>query len=82
MPACIDFQKKHFDFFLSPGQIGQVAGWGLNSNNEISQTLQYTDLEYHNVMECRNHAPDHYKKFNTPRKFCGGSIKGNSFIFI
>ena len=77
MPACIDTQKKHFDSLLNPGEKGQVAGWGLNSNNEISPTLQYTDLEYHNIMECKNHAPDRFKNFNTPRKFCAGTLGGN-----
>jgi hypothetical protein len=57
------------------GLIGSVAGWGFtNAGGDPSDFLKIAKLPTVNFNKCKREAPQNFKQFVTPDKFCAGNV--------
>jgi modular serine protease len=74
-PVCLDLNLKSILEKQAPsaGSVGVVAGYGYTlSDGAPSEYLKKIKLPVIDTKQCKNEAPENYKKFITSDKFCAG----------
>uniref|UniRef100_A0A1V1FNF5 Putative serine protease 63 isoform A n=1 Tax=Reticulitermes speratus TaxID=60591 RepID=A0A1V1FNF5_9NEOP len=71
-PVCIDWDLRAIDNDLREGNLGTVAGWGLNENDTFSDTLHTVQLPVVSDEKCIKEQPRAFRKYVTYTTFCAG----------
>ncbi|XP_069688228.1 clotting factor C-like [Periplaneta americana] len=75
-PVCIDWDLKAIDNDLTEGNLGMVAGWGVNENDTFSDLLRMVQLPVVSDQKCIEEQPRDFKKYVTYTTFCAGYRNG------
>lgn len=81
-PICVDRLKfLEEDTEVPDGLLGTVAGWGFTTaGGEPSNLLKIAKLPTVKYNMCKREAPQNFKQFVTPDKFCAGNIGGGDAV--
>lgn len=81
-PICVDTTKfLEEDTEVPDGLTGTVAGWGFTTAGGIpSDFLKIAKLPTVKYGLCKREAPQNFKQFVTPDKFCAGNIGGGDAV--
>lgn len=81
-PICVDRTKfLEEDTEVPEGLTGTVAGWGFTTaGGDPSDFLKIAKLPTVKYSSCKRMAPQNFKQFVTPDKFCAGNIGGGDAV--
>lgn len=82
LPICIDRNSNSEEEMTIPeGLIGTVGGYGFTTaGGNPSDVLKVGQLPTVSYKQCKKEAPQNFKQFVTPDKFCAGSITGGDAV--
>jgi secreted trypsin-like serine protease len=82
LPICVNKNSDlEEDTTVKAGLIGTVAGWGFTlAGSTPSDFLKIAKLPTVGYNQCKREAPQNYKQFVTPDKFCAGNIGGGDTV--
>jgi len=75
-PVCVEHDKYlEEETEVIQGLNGTVAGWGFTTaGGDPSEVLKIAHLPTVNYNICKRRAPQNFKQFVTPDKFCAGNV--------
>ncbi|XP_068625751.1 modular serine protease-like [Battus philenor] len=78
-PVCLDFQPEFDEFQLHAGNLGKVAGWGMEDTaGRYSEVLKVVELPVIEFQVCWENVPLDFKAHITSNKFCAGYFNGTA----
>lgn len=81
-PVCVD--KNNFlqeETEIVGGLNGTVSGWGFTTaGGNVSDFLKIAKLPTVSYVKCKREAPQNFKQFVTPDKFCAGNVGGGDSV--
>ncbi|XP_070504718.1 modular serine protease-like [Chironomus tepperi] len=82
VPICIDKNTNlEEEMIVEQGLIGIVGGYGFTTaGGSPSDVLKIGKLPTVSYSQCKKDAPQNFKQFVTPDKFCAGSVSGGDAV--
>jgi hypothetical protein len=82
VPICVDKSADNEeDMTIPEGLMGTVAGYGFTeAGGSPSDFLKIAKLPTVSYSQCKKEAPQNFKQFVTPDKFCAGNTHGGDAV--